>query len=311
MTEPLDALRALPVAGLRRAAPYGLIRLRGRDSTEFLQRLCSQDIKALEVGGTAPAAFLDPKGKLVATAWIGRGEDQLLLSTQSGTLDRLAEMLDRYLFTEQVEIQRPAEFGCVEVRGPGAFAAVGAAAGTLQELGELVRLAGPARHGVEAVRWHGPPAALEAVGGELPSLDERGADLWRLFAAEALVGVDTEPTTLAMEVDLDDHISTTKGCYTGQEIVARIHTYGHVNRRLVRLHIDSGAPIDLKTPLCDAADGDPVGRVMTAAALPGGDRGSLALGFLPEAFLDEPEPLALGAAGGPAVQVVDGSFEPA
>ncbi len=105
-----------------------------------------------------------------------------------------------------------------------------------------------------------------------------------------------------MELPIDDHISTTKGCYTGQEIVARIHTYGHTNRSLCVMGIAGTGPIEPGTELVETEDGDAVGRVMSAAEIPGqGHR--LAFGFVPNAFSAPGSELHLAALDGAPVTV--------
>ena len=86
-----------------------------------------------------------------------------------------------------------------------------------------------------------------------------------------------------LNFDLTGHISFTKGCYTGQEIVARIHTYGHVNRKLCLLQLDGGERIEAPTTLLELEDELPVGRVMHAVSVPGHDL-RVGLGYLPEDF---------------------------
>ena len=109
------------------------------------------------------------------------------------------------------------------------------------------------------------------------------AECVRMAAGLVRVGIDTEPSTLALEADLDDHCSTTKGCYTGQEIVARIHTYGHVNRKLCLLHLPGGPEIMAPMPLHEPEDQLAVGRVMHAVPVP--DRPlRVGLGYLPKDF---------------------------
>ena len=124
----------------------------------------------------------------------------------------------------------------------------------------------------------------------------------RICAGIARVGVDTEESTLAAEAAIEDHLSLTKGCYTGQEIVARIHTYGHVNRRLRLLEIDSAEAISVGTVLVEPGAGDPVGRVMSSSLLPDGRRRA-ALGYLPSDFGEPGSRLRLGTREGPLVQV--------
>jgi folate-binding protein YgfZ len=305
----VELAASLPAAASRCPAPFGLLALHGPDAVDFAQRLCSQDIAGLEPGRCAPGAFLDPKGKLVTTAVFARDGADVLIEVGAAQLEVVAQLLDRYHFTESLSIEALGG-GCAELRGPGALAEVGLEAGTRESLDGGVQRWSQLRNGVGTVRWHGDPAAVADASAAYAGADDAVFELWRIAALEPRIGVDTEPTTLALEAALDDHVSTTKGCYTGQEIVARIHTYGHVNRKLVRLLIDTADPIERETSICDADDGSPLGRVMSAVTLPDGRR-ALALGYLPELFLSEPEPIALGTADGPRIQVVDGSFEPA
>ena len=97
------------------------------------------------------------------------------------------------------------------------------------------------------------------------------------------VGVETEASTLVLEADLDDHCSPSKGCYTGQEIVARIHTYGHTNRKLCFLQLGDGPMITSPAPLHEPEDEIAVGRVMHAVPVPG-QAVRFGLGYLPPDF---------------------------
>lgn len=287
-----------PGAGRRQPAPYGLIEVSGPDAVEFLHRLCSQDVEGLAPGRCAPAAFLTPKGKLVATATIVRRDGGAFVEVQAGVVDTVAELLDRYHFTEKLELRRHEAWECAEVLGvPGH---VPLSPGTA-EIGDGVTLTG-ARHGFAWARCHGPAARASGFAKEVAAIGDDVAECVRIAAGLVRIGLDTEEGTLALEADLDDHVSTTKGCYTGQEVVARIHTYGHVNRKIALLRLETDAPVERGTPLCDADDGEPLGRVMSSVRVPGAP-GSLGLGYLPEMFLDEPGPLVLGAPGGASVAV--------
>jgi folate-binding protein YgfZ len=131
------------------------------------------------------------------------------------------------------------------------------------------------------------------------------AECLRMVAGLVRIGVETEANTLALEADLDDHVSTSKGCYTGQEIVARIHTYGHVNRKLCLLRLAPGEPITAPQPLHEPEDQLPVGRVMHAVPVPGQDA-RLGVGYLPKDFQAIGTELVL--ADGAKVQVI--GYEP-
>lgn len=253
-------------AHVRSAAPFRLLELAGPDAGEFLHRLCSQDVLGLGDGQLLPAAFLDAKGKLLVTALVARLGATFYVEVQQEQEERLAALLERYHFTEKLSIRRPGELPCTESITAGDDNGIAA--------GPVVRVA---RRGVQFVRAYGaaPGLAGEPLSSEL-------AECLRMVAGFVRVGVETEPTTLALEADLDDHYSLTKGCYTGQEIVARIHTYGHTNRRLCLLQLGAGEAIKAPAPLHDE-DAIAVGRVMHAVPIPDGSM-RLGLGFLPRDF---------------------------
>ncbi len=257
----------------RSPAPFRLLEVRGADAGEFLHRLCTQDVKGLADGQVKPAAFLDAKGKLLVTCLVGRLGTSFWLEVQAEQEERLAALLERYHFSEKLTIGR----------GPAGVCAESVRRGEAVDTTGRMAMAGPQltihyeRRGLAFERRH-------AAGGEFTGapLTAEMAECLRMIAGLVRVGVETEPSTLALEADLDDHCSTTKGCYTGQEIVARIHTYGHVNRKLCRLELAAGAPITSPVPLHDDDD-LPVGRVMHAVPVPGHEL-RLGLGYLPKDF---------------------------
>ncbi len=148
--------------------------------------------------------------------------------------------------------------------------------------------------------YDSPAQVRELTASLQRAARDAGAECLRMAAGLVRVGIDTEPTTLALEADLDDHCSTTKGCYTGQEIVARIHTYGHVNRRLCLLWLAAGPVVQAPAPVHDDDD-LPVGRVMHAVPVPDGS-GRLGFGYLPKDFQEPGTRLKL--ADGAAVTVL-------
>jgi folate-binding protein YgfZ len=304
---PADLLRdLLPNPPYQRHdAPYRLLQLTGPDAGEFLHRLCSQDVLGLAPGSVRPAAFLDAKGKLLATCLVFRGEGAFWLEVAHEQADRLAALLERYHFTEKLVIARP-DFGPCHETVQWASNVPAQDWSVFFDAGRpVVRCASRL---VSFTRSHGAALAwseLHEDGSESPlqpaPLSNELAECVAMAAGIVRVGVDTEPTTLALEADLDDHISTTKGCYTGQEIVARIHTYGHTNRKLCLLRLAPGAAITAPQPLHEPEDDLAVGRVMRAVVAPGGGC-RVGLGFLPKDF--QAPGSALRLADGTAVEVV-------
>lgn len=294
--EPSDCL-------WRPSAPYALLTVRGPDAGDFLQRLCSQDVLGAADGVLQPAAFLDAKGKLLATAQVVRLAGQYWLETAQEQAARLLALLERYHFTEKLELalqpmQPVAEWICRS--GSQGEQCAGMVAGRLVCSSSRRGISFHRRHGAEddARRWSGDG---REHGGVARPLTPEWAEALRMAAGLVRVGVESEPTTLALEADLDDHCSTTKGCYTGQEIVARIHTYGHTNRRLELLWLGGDAAIAAPLPLHEVEDDLAVGRVLHAVPLPALG-GRLGLGYLPKDYQAAGTRLRL--ADGTAAEVV-------
>ncbi|MBX3464425.1 MAG: hypothetical protein KF830_14745 [Planctomycetes bacterium] len=287
---------------VRSPAPYRLVGLAGPDAGDFLQRLCTQDVLALGEGGLLPAAFLDAKGKVLGTCLVARLGGSFWLEAQAEQEERLLALLERYHFTEKLSITRQPS-ACAE-RILGAAGAPQRRARSLDEGG--LELAFD-RLGVRFERRHtfAAPGDAAAPAAAIDAAMHDRAECLRMLAGVVRVGVDTEPNTLALEALLDDHCSTTKGCYTGQEIVARIHTYGHVNRRLCLLRLAAGERLLGPQALHEPVDRLPVGRVLHAVPIPG-QAARLGTGYLPRDFQAPGTVLAL--ADGAAVEVI--GYEP-
>lgn len=295
----------------RKAAPYTMHEVSGPDAAEFLQRLCTQDVQNLEERVVVPAAFLDAKGKLQVTALIFRRGESFWLETHTEQAARLQELLERYHFTEKLSIHCH-DFGPVHelAMSGGAHGFAGRCAFSDEFAGPALSIA---RRGVTFTRCHGgvvsanvidetsaAGAACDEERKPEPMSDEL-AEVARMLSGLVRVGLETEASTLALEADLDDHCSTTKGCYTGQEIVARIHTYGHVNRKLCLLRLPVGDAITEPVALHECEDDIPVGRVMHAVPFVERDM-RLGLGYLPKDF--QPIGTKLTLAGEGDVEVI-------
>ncbi len=255
--------------------PLGLLRIEGPDAADFLHRLSSQDVAAMRDREVRPTAFLNPKGRLLALAQTARLGSTFLLAAEAARTVALHELLERYHFTEKLQLARPEPAG-VLLAGPGSAGLLELEPGHAREAPGGVALAWQ-QHGIEFAAWLSEaPAPWTPSPAELAPAD---AELLRLLAGMLRHGVDYNDTTLGPEAPIENHLSHTKGCYTGQEIVARIATYGHVNRRIVLLDC-TAAPQPAQSPVVDPDDGEPVGRILSSTAIAGTD-GSLALAVLP------------------------------
>jgi folate-binding protein YgfZ len=207
----------------------GRLRVGGADGARFLQGMLTADVAQLTPGASTRAAMLTPKGRVVADLLVGAEADGYRLSTEPGLGDKLREALSRYVVIDEVTIEdeseRTAELG---VYGPGALAATA-------EMGELVRLGAPL-----GVHLYGEPAAVARAtaalqaGGAQP-ISAEAAEILRIERGVSRYFAEISEEVLPLEVGLEDAISLTKGCYVGQEPIARVTARGHVNRKVVGL----------------------------------------------------------------------------
>ncbi len=209
---------------------------RGPDAVTFLDGLLSQDIAAIPSGGVARSLLLEPRGKLRALLWLLRGEEAVGLIADAGAYEDVASDLGRYRIRVDVELDAAAK-PALELWGPGSASVLAAAGCPVPDAGGWV-----GEDGVVAA--HAPLGGLAryvvtgADGDVLVAAGARPAgtlavDTVRIEAGEPRMGVDVDHKTIPQESGLvPQTVSFTKGCYLGQELVARIDTRGRVNRHL-------------------------------------------------------------------------------
>ncbi len=259
-------------------------RFRGARAADTLTGLVTNDVLALVPGQGQYAAVLTPKGKIVADVRILRFADSLLVDVPALAAPGFADVVRKYVNPRSTpyadETPATCAIGVLGVRGAQVVAAALAADPQT----------------VQALPAYGHITAQDVIALRVPSPDGEGFELianadtrdslWRrLIAAGAVAcsqatweivrveagrlewGIDIDETTIPQEANLDElgAISYTKGCYTGQETVARIHFRGHVNRHLRGLKL--GALPPMRAPLVNAA-GKEVGDVRSAVRSP-------------------------------------------
>jgi tRNA-modifying protein YgfZ len=269
-----------------------VVRVAGPDAVAYLQGQLSQDVEDLDVGATALSFLLAPTGKVDAWLRVTRGRgDELILDLDGGLGDVVLARLRRFLLRTKADVD-PLAWRAVALRGPGAEAAAREAAG----------LAVPALWpGVEGVDLLGPDVT---VPPGVDAADRAAYESLRIRAGVPAMGAELTDATIPAEAGqavVDASVDFTKGCFTGQELVARIDSRGgHVPRRVRAILVPDGSPA-----VGDAlvVDGKEAGRLTSVAPHPGG--GVVALGIVARAV----EPRAAAAvttAGGPvAATVVD------
>ena len=240
MVVQTQALRAA-----RRARDF--VRVAGPDAEDFLQRMLSQDV-AIDLGDSREALLLTAKARVIATMVVLRqGVDDFLLSTEAGLGEKLVRELRRVRFAARVDIE--------------------------PEVHDTVLVFGSRPEGVAyEVEDYGEPA-WEVLDSRLDvpvqTVDDATLEWMRIRAMTPRLGREIDDRVLPEEAGLTGRaVSFTKGCYPGQEPVARLHYRGHANRALRVLKLDTAElpPYDAEL----AYEGKAVGRITSAAAEEGG-----------------------------------------
>ena len=236
--------------------------------------MVSNDVAALASGETCDALLLTAKGRVIAPLRIVRcAEDDFLVMTEPELGETVREHLRRFRFAARVELERE-EHACHVVLGDEAVLPEGAL---------VVPTADYGAPGFEVVDAPRPPGGLELSADELEAL--------RIEAGTPRFGREIDERVLPAEAGLVERaVSLTKGCYPGQEPIARLHYRGHANRGLRALAIEGDEVPEPDTEI--RHDGKVVGRVTSAARSNGR---IVALGYV-RAEVPEDAGLAVGAA---------------
>ncbi len=290
----------------------GAIVLTGKDRATFLHGLVTNDIRKLVSGTGCAAAFLTAKGKMLADCVVLGEEDRLVIDCEPVLAKKIEDLLRKYLVFNDVTIANETADTVVfhltaEVPGSGVEDLL------RRGMGFGSGLALPALpHALQAVEFPFKEPSWAAEGGAAPSLrivredrtgvvgyDVRlpsslseeirnalisaGATLetperlesLRIAAGIPRWGFELTEAVLPDEAGLRERgfISENKGCYIGQETVARIKTYGHVNRRLVRLSVSGGVPVPGDEVFFE---GEKAGSLTSVAPAEGGGATALA-----------------------------------
>ena len=273
-------------AGVADVTPQGLFRLAGKNSVKFLQGLVTNDVAALAPGQGCFAAFLNVHGRIEAVAHVfALAENDLLLVTPAEATAWVEKSLGRFRLAGGFDLAALDEHATISVVGPEAGQAVATAlAGATPPQpggfaaamfdGEPLMLFGIPRATTPSVDVAGPAPAVAALWDRLVSAGVQpvGADAMevaRLEAGIARFARDYDAETVLQEADLPGVVSYTKGCYLGQEIVARLHYLGQPSRLLRRLDVGAGALPAVGAEVVSADDETKVaGRVTSVAASP-------------------------------------------
>jgi hypothetical protein len=292
--DPFAEQRALSrAAGVVDRSHHGIVRITGDDRLAWLHSLITQDIEHLPPGQTAQALVLSPNGHIEHHLTLADDGTAVWIHVEPGTAGPLLEFLTSMRFLLRVDLADVSgEFALLSMLGPDAAGAVPPES--------VIAMSDP--FGIDVV------VRRELLGVTAADLQQRGVRLAGVMAYEALriaahrprLGLDTDHRAIPHEVGwIETAVNLSKGCYRGQETVARVHNLGHPPRRLVFLHLDGSE---------DAlpAHGDPVTMGdaevgFTGSAARHFEQGPVGLALIRRTV---PVDAALRAGGVPAAQEV-------
>ncbi|MFM7056596.1 MAG: YgfZ/GcvT domain-containing protein [Planctomycetota bacterium] len=251
--------------------PFRSLLISGRDRVRFLHNFCTADIRGLSAGHATEAFFTDARGRILAHGYVLMLDQQLQVWLLADDPQRLQKHLERYIISEDVILSVPAIADSIAVSTTGLPSLPGLPTVTPGLCGPVTDIPGQAT--ALCVAWSGQPVCIFCGDADTlatlrhaPELQPRllsDAELSQLRIAERfpMIGVDLSIEHLAPEAGRNAQaISFTKGCYLGQEPIARIDAIGHVNRSLKRVRLTG-----LATPASETGI-EPPGSSATAAA---------------------------------------------
>jgi aminomethyltransferase len=285
--------------GLMDLSPRGLLQFTGADRVSFLQGMLSNDLRPLKTFDGQYAAILNQQGKILADVRVLCAMNSIYVDFRDELKARILEHLNRYLVADEVDIHdRSEEYALLSFQGPSAPALAGALAPGIQLPDQeahhamvgvegsavcIVRASHTGESGYDLII---PRPDVARVAEKLSETAAASGAKWvgqetlevlRVEAGIPQYGIDMTEDNLLLETGLDNHVSFSKGCYLGQEIVERVRSRGHVNKKLRGLLID-GQAVAHHGDLIHAAEKH-IGTVTSSVYSPALSR-SIALGYL-------------------------------
>ena len=302
--------------GLYDLSHRGLLQFTGPDRISFLQGMLSNDLRPLKTFDGQYATLLNQQGKVLADLRVLCALNSLYLDFWENLGDRIIEHLNRYLVADEVEIaDRSGEYATLALQGPNAETLLRKVTGPAELPTQLahhgmINLEGAAVCVVRASHAGEPGfdliipnAAVESIARRLTDsgnqfgvrwVGHEAQNLLRVEAGIPRYGIDFSEENLLLEVGLDHAVSFTKGCYLGQEVVERIRSRGHVNRKLCGLSLDGQTPAESGDAI--QLERKEIGRVTSSVVSPRLKR-PIALGYLQKPFWNAGAPVTINRAG--------------
>jgi folate-binding protein YgfZ len=214
------------------------LRVTGPDQVSYLQGMVTNDVEKLAVGSSCHVAMLTAKGAMVGDGRVIKLDDALLLDTGSGFGGAVKAFLLKYLISEEAEVTDAPDVAVLGLLGPDAPRWAEAIASEAK----VATMPGLLGKGVDVVVRRDALESVKASLSALPQLSEATFEVLRVEAGVPKFGVDMSETTIPLEANLEKAIHYQKGCYIGQEVIARATYRGQMNKKLVGLLLGEATP---------------------------------------------------------------------
>ena len=300
-------------AGLIDLSARGRVLVSGTEAVMFLNGLITNDMKTLEVNSWMSAAFPNVQGRLLAAVRVIHREDGFLIDTEAATREQVVKLLERFTLAGDFRLADLSQnTALLSIQGAKASETIVATFGQTAVI--------PDRGAVTSVDWRGESITVirathtaedgfdlfvdttaadklshSLVNAGATPVNDETIDVLRIEAGIARYGVDIDETNVVTETNLDDAVSFTKGCYVGQEIIARIKYRGHVAKKLAGLIFDREVNVENGAKIVSADDKE-IGRVTSATLSPKLNR-TIALGYVKYDYLEPGTSVRVDSAG--------------
>ncbi len=307
---------ATQAVALMERSYLGLVEVTGVDHVDLLHRLTSNDLRALQPGQGQITVFPNETGRIVDRVFLLKFDDAFRLLTSMGKAGEVANWIEKFVFIEDVRVSNLAdETGVLSLIGPRAEellqAALDVAAGelalcahrTIAWKGHGITVQRSAELQVPAYNLLGETAALAllwehllAVGASL-GVAPAGQDAYDVLRTEAgwpLAASDFDDRINPHEAGMGAYVNLDKGCYIGQEVLARLDTYDKVQKHLMGVRFDGDTLPEARAAMF--IDDAEAGFVTSAVASP--TFGAIALGYVRTKFAEENVAVSVRSGGG-------------
>ena len=284
-------------AGVIDLSSRGRLLVSGSEAVMFLNGLITNDMKTLAVNSWMPAVFPNVQGRLIAAVRIIHREDGFLIDTESVSLETVAKLLERFILAGDFRVKDlTSETAMLSVQGGKAVEVIrqvfGETAATVARAqvttsqfandGEvtIIRATHTGEDGFDLF-VNAPQVEIlreSLTGADAQPIGPDTAETLRLEAGIPRFGIDMEETKVVTETNLDDAVSFTKGCYIGQEIIARIKYRGHVAKKLTGVLLEEGSAVESGAKILSADDKE-IGSITSSTVSPRLRR-TIALGYV-------------------------------